>query len=153
LEKESKLLRSHSPVNDPENNEQRQDKKNIIKDEIGKCTCLQGRDIHDKKNRGKIDLTGAGKFEKGDDEARRNGGSKIPAGLAPFPDGPVDSFLQKFGKLKLHFGGTTSFQLDHVIEAQGPQGKGKQDRHEIDYPGEERQEREVLDETKKAEAD
>ncbi len=87
------MLRSHSPIDDSKNNQERQNEHKIIKEKIRNSAGPErGRIDHEKDGR-QVDLACAGKFQKRDDESGNYGGQKIPARLTFFPDRFVDSLF------------------------------------------------------------
>ena len=132
MEKEPQLFRSHPPEDDPEDRQQRDDKHYIIKDQVGKCTCLQGGDIRYKEDRGKIDLARAGKFKKRDDKPRDNSGKEVMYRSAFFSNGLMDPLFQKIGELEFHLRRPSPFQLDIVVETERSQKKSEGDGQQID---------------------
>ena len=65
----------------------------------------------------------------------------------------MDSFFQEIWELKLHLAWTPPFELDAVIKADGSQDEGQSDGDQVDHPGEDGQEGEVLEESEDSKAD
>ena len=90
LKEEGQLLRSHSPVDDCKNNQERNNKHEIIKEKIRNGAGSEGGRIDHEKDSRQVDLTCAGEFQKGDDESGDNSGQEIPPRLTFLPDRFVD---------------------------------------------------------------
>ena len=139
LKEEGQLLRSHSPVDDSKNNQERKNKHKIIKEEVGNSAGPQGGRIDHEKDGRQVDLTGAGKLQNRDNKTGDNGRKEKTGGLTLFPYRLVDSLLQKIGELKLHLRGPSSLQENVVIEAIDPEDESEGKGDEIDDPREKRE--------------
>ncbi len=93
MKEESQLFRCHSPVNNPEDDEQGNDKHKIIQEEIRNSASFEGWNVRDKKNRREVDLPRAGKFEERDNESCADSSKEIAGGLALPADGFMDPFF------------------------------------------------------------